>query len=328
MHFAYPEGSRLFNAWTMVVYPWTGNPRSLHRSPHCSSPITPISHLLLITFVQGPRSRAISMSTRTTTHMGLSRHSSSQSIQQLNVSSKERKTQNGRMCLGGIKAKERAWDPDVYGSTIQRTLQRCQKDACSLSLSCPHSHPCHVLKVLAAFTPTQGVWANVKELYHDVEVLWSCQGPRGSGKMKLGNGNVLPKYMRVALIPRKSAKVHRSGLLIDAGAQVFSDAEKRRAYKDGAWPVASDHTGAYGRLTATAQAEEGWRDSEGVLNSDIELEREVFITIYVSSLHVHHLQSFRTREERYLTYGRLYTRCSMLHPSAWERAWASQLKRR
>ena len=254
MHFAYPEGSRLFNAWTMVVYPWTGNPRSLHRSPHCSSPITPISHLLRITFVQGPRSRARSMSTRTTTHMGLSRHSSSQSIQQLNVSSEERKTQNGRMCLGGIKAKERAWDPDVYGSTIQRTLQRCLKDACSLSLSCPHSHPCHLLKVLAAFTPTQGVWANVKELYHDVEVLWSCQGPRGSGKMKLGNGNVLPKYMRVALIPRKSAKVHRSGLLIDAGAQVFSDAEKRRAYKDGAWPVASDHTGAYGRLSATAQA--------------------------------------------------------------------------
>ena len=53
MNFAYPEGSRLFNAWTMVVYPWTGNPRSLHRSPHCSSPITPIP---FITYYFRPRS--------------------------------------------------------------------------------------------------------------------------------------------------------------------------------------------------------------------------------------------------------------------------------
>ena len=153
----------------------------------------------------------VSIVPRSVSDVRSSRLSSSPSIQQLNVSSEERTTKNGRMCLGGSKAKERAWVPDVYGSTIQETHQRCQKDACSLSLSCPHSHPCHLLKALAAFTPTQGVWANAKELYHDVEVLWSYQGPRGNGKMKLGKGNSLPKYMRVALIPRKSAKLRCTG---------------------------------------------------------------------------------------------------------------------
>ena len=50
--------------------------------------------------------------------------------------------------------------------------------------------------------------------------------------------------------------------------------------KDGAWPRgSSEHTGAYERLSAAEQAEEGWRDSEGLRSSDLELEREVSPTI-------------------------------------------------